>query len=622
MTISSSLRHLSNAMVEELYQCAIQDHHVLKAIRNRRTKAAHLNPFARFSLQIPMTPNDEPDQNIYRQLFESSPDPSWIIEGGILIESNAVAVATLGIKSAAEILSLHPSKSSPARQPDGLDSCAEVERMMSLALDKGSHRFERDFTKTDGTNFTAEVTLSVVKLDRKQVLYCVCRDISERKNMEDRLLQQNKTLQAFVESFPGGISVFDARLRLVAYNQNLKKLLDLPDTLFEKPNLSFEDFIRFNVERGDYGPGDFKTKVSEIVERARKFRQHQFQRVRPNGMVLEIRGVPLPEGGFSTTYMDVTERELAAQRLRIAATAFESQEGMLITDASRNILKVNQAFSEITGYSAEEAVGRTPGILKSGRHGASFYQDMADSLLQRGRWQGEIWNRRKSGEIYPEWLMVTAVKDDGGNITHYVGALTDITSRKSAENEIRTLAFHDALTQLPNRRLLSDRLAQSMASSKRSGRYGAVMFLDLDNFKPINDTHGHEVGDLLLIEAAKRLKCAVREMDTVARFGGDEFVVILSELNANSAESVATTKRIAEKICTVLSAPYQLIVQHEGKAESMVEHRCTASLGIAMFLNQDVDRNEILKSADLAMYEAKEAGGNAIRFHPISNWEK
>jgi len=568
-------------------------------------------------LQIPMTPNDKSDRNIYRQLFESSPDPSWIIEGGILIESNAVAVATLGFESAAEILSLHPSKFSPPRQPDGLDSYAKVERMMSHALDQGLHRFEWVFAKIDGTNFTTEVTLSVVKLDHRQVLHCVWRDITERKNMEDRLLQENKTLRAFVESFPGGISVFDARLRLVAHNQNLKTLLDLPDTLFEKPDLSFEDFIRFNVERGDYGPGDSKTKVFEIVERARKLRQHQFQRVRPNGMVLEIRGVPLPEGGFSTTYMDVTEREQAAQRLRIAATAFESQEGMLITDANRNILKVNQAFSEITGYSAEEAVGRTPGILKSGRHGASFYQDMADSLLQRGRWQGEIWNRRKSGEIYPEWLMVTAVKDDAGNISHYVGALTDITSRKSAENEIRTLAFHDALTQLPNRRLLSDRLSQSIASSKRSGRYGAVMFLDLDNFKPINDTHGHEVGDLLLIEAAKRLKGAVREMDTVARLGGDEFVVVLSELNANSAESIATAKSIAEKICAVLSAPYRLKVQSEGKPDSMVEHRCTVSLGIAMFLNQDVDRNEILKAADLVMYEVKKAGGNAIRFHHI-----
>lgn len=573
-------------------------------------------------LQIPMTPNDKSDRNIYRQLFESSPDPSWIIEGGILIESNAVAVATLGFESAAEILSLHPSKFSPPRQPDGLDSYAKVDRMMSHALGQGLHRFEWVFAKIDGTNFTTEVTLSVVKLDHKQVLHCVWRDITERKSIEDRLLQENKTLRAFVEGFPGGISVFDARLRLVAHNQNLKTLLDLPDTLFEKPDLSFEDFIRFNVERGDFGPGDSKTKVLEIVERARKLQPHQFQRVRPNGMVLEIRGVPLPEGGFSTTYMDVTECEQAAQRLRIAATAFESQEGMLITDASRKILKVNQAFSEITGYSAEEAVGRTPGILKSGRHGAPFYQDMADSLILLGRWQGEIWNRRKSGEIYPEWLMVTAVKDDGGNITHYVGALTDITSRKSAENEIRTLAFHDALTQLPNRRLLSDRLSQSIASSKRSGRYGAVMFLDLDNFKPINDIHGHEVGDLLLIEAAKRLKCAVREMDTVARFGGDEFVVILSELNANNSESVATAKCIAEKICTVLSAPYQLMIQRAGKADSMVEHRCTVSLGIAMFLNQDVGGNEILKSADQAMYEAKEAGGDAIRFHHLSDRQK
>jgi len=225
MTNSSSLRYLSSAMVENLYQCAISDHYVSRAIRNRRAEAACFKFFDRISLQIPMTPNDETDQNIYRQLFESSPDPSWIIEGGILIESNAVAVTTLGFKSAAEILRLHPSKLSPPRQPDGFDSHAKVERMMSLALDKDLHRFEWVFTKIDGTNFTTEVTLSVVKLDHRQVLHCVWRDITERKNMEDRLLQENKTLRAFVESFPGGISVFDARLRLVAHNQNSKNAI-------------------------------------------------------------------------------------------------------------------------------------------------------------------------------------------------------------------------------------------------------------------------------------------------------------------------------------------------------------------------------------------------------------
>ena len=553
----------------------------------------------------------------FRQLFESSPDPTWIIDGNRFVACNEAAIRTLGYASHEEFLNVHPSKLSPPRQPDGQDSYVKAESMMAIAREKGLHRFEWVHTRADGTDFLAEVTLSTVKLEDRSVIYCVWRDITERRLIEEKLLRQNDMLSAIIENFPGGVSVFDADLRLAAHNDKFKQLMELPDFLFEKPNLCFEDFIRYNATRGDYGPGDPEQQVAGMVVRARNFQPHTFERIRPNGTALEIRGMPLPDGGFVTIYMDITERKRADLQQRIAATAFESQEGMFITDATRRILRVNQAFTDITGYSSEEAVGQTPSLLKSGRHDAGFYAAMTDSLQCSGIWQGEIWDRRKNREVFPVWLMITAVKDDGGNISNYVATMTDITVRKYAEDEIRNLAFYDTLTQLPNRRLLSDRLGQLMAASKRGGRYGALMFLDLDNFKPLNDAHGHAVGDLLLVEASERLRSCVREIDTVARFGGDEFVVLWSELEPGIAASRAQAEIVAEKIRSRLAESYLLTIRREGQADTRIEHHCTVSIGVTLFINHESSQDDILKWADKAMYEAKDAGRNSIRFYDV-----
>ncbi|OHC71491.1 MAG: hypothetical protein A3H93_20325 [Rhodocyclales bacterium RIFCSPLOWO2_02_FULL_63_24] len=207
------------------------------------------------------------------------------------------------------------------------------------------------------------------------------------------------------------------------------------------------------------------------------------------------------------------------------------------------------------------------------------------------------------------------VKDEQGQVWASIVSFIDITERKRMEEQVRQLAFHDTLTQLPNRRLFSDRLRQTMAASKRSAQYGALMFLDLDDFKPLNDRHGHGVGDMLLIEAADRLKSCVREMDTVARFGGDEFVVMISELDVDRAESAAQAAIIADKIRHALSEPYRLTIRHQGVADTEIEHRCTASIGVALFIDHEASPDEILKWADAAMYQAKEAGRNSIRFY-------
>ncbi|MBC8209798.1 MAG: diguanylate cyclase [Gammaproteobacteria bacterium] len=315
------------------------------------------------------------------------------------------------------------------------------------------------------------------------------------------------------------------------------------------------------------------------------------------------------------TIQDITERKLTEVALRIAAEAFESHEAMIITDANSVILRINRAFSEASGYSAEEVIGQTPRIFKSGRHSKEFYVQMWESIQRIGSWRGEIWDRRKNGEIYPKWSTITAVKSEEGTVTHYVAVHTDITERKAAEEVIKNMAFYDPLTQLSNRRLLNDHLRQAMVTSKRSGRHGALLFLDVDKFKTLNDGYGHVVGDLLLIEVADRLKKCVREMDAVARFGGDEFVVLLNDLAEDEATSAAQVESIAEKIRSSLSQTYLLATEEDGVAGPTVEHHSAASIGVALFKGHDISQDEILKRADNAMYQAKNDGRNLIRFY-------
>jgi len=255
---------------------------------------------------------------------------------------------------------------------------------------------------------------------------------------------------------------------------------------------------------------------------------------------------------------DITERKLSSNQLRIAAIAFEAQEGMIVTDANNIILRVNQSFTAITGYTAEEAIGQTPSMLNSGRQDQHFYAAMWDSIHHTGAWAGEMWNRRKNGEIYPEHLTITAVKDVNEVVTNYVATMTDITKSKAALDEINMLAFYDPLTHLPNRRLLIERLSQALASSARTGQKGALLFLDLDHFKTLNDTLGHDVGDILLQHVAERLVSAMREGDTVARLGGDEFVVLLEGLGEEALLAAARVESIADKILLSHSHPYQL----------------------------------------------------------------
>ena len=302
------------------------------------------------------------------------------------------------------------------------------------------------------------------------------------------------------------------------------------------------------------------------------------------------------------THADITERKAAEEELRIAAAAFESQEGMIVTDAKNIIIKVNQAFINITGYTDKEAIGQTPQhLLRSGRQDAAFYTAMWDSIQQTGAWQGEIWNRRKNGEVYPEWLTITVVKGTDGETTHYVATLTDITERKAAEEIIKQLAFYDSLTQLPNRRLLQERLKHSIEVERREGKQLALLMLDLDRFKAVNDNLGHSAGDELLQQVAKRITTRLREMDVVARLGGDEFIVLLEDIT--HPENAA---RIAEEIVADLSKPFQL--------SQSDDVRIGVSIGISLYPQHGDSPETLMVNADTALYQAKERGRGCFAY--------
>ncbi|MDP2804544.1 MAG: diguanylate cyclase, partial [Gallionellaceae bacterium] len=298
----------------------------------------------------------------------------------------------------------------------------------------------------------------------------------------------------------------------------------------------------------------------------------------------------------------VLEQYYAQESLRLSAQVFDgSNEAIMITDTEQRIVRVNRAFSKVTQYSAVEVIGKQPNILSSGRHDALYFQAMWHSLEKFGHWQDEIWNKRKDGEIFPEWLSISVVRDTEGKLTHYVGMFSDISDRKAIEAKVEFLAYHDALTGIPNRVLLGDRMKQGIAQTTREQNMMAVCYLDLDGFKPINDTLGHEAGDQVLIEVAKRIGHTIRGGDTLSRLGGDEFVVLLLGLERGE-ECVATLDRLLE----VLAQPFTL-----GKHVIQV----SASIGVCIYPLDDEDPDTLLRHADQAMYKAKQSGKNCFHIY-------
>lgn len=301
--------------------------------------------------------------------------------------------------------------------------------------------------------------------------------------------------------------------------------------------------------------------------------------------------------------------QLKSDRELFAEVFKSSSSGVMVTNTNGRIIAINPAFTAITGYSASEIIGSTPGKLSSGRHDREFYRSLWQSVQETGRWQGEIWNRRKNGEAYPEWLSISLVRDAEERITHYVGIFSDLSTDKEAELLRHRIAFRDPLTDLPNRRLLLDRLSQAMSLSEQSHRYGVVLSIGLDNFREITDSKGHDIGNIVLKEVAKRISTYIQASDTVSCIGGDEFVVALNPIDINPATAATHAEHVVKQILQSLGQPYLI--------EDATKIHGSASVGIALFMGREITIEDLLKRSDMAMTLARQSGGNSVQFFDI-----
>jgi len=654
----------------------------------------------------------------YRRLFELSEEPMWLIVDGQFVLANQAAVTILGYKNTEELINIHPSLVSPEYQPDNQSSFIKANEMIATAFREGYHRFEWLHKKNNGYVFPVEVSLTRIPFKGTEALFCVWRDITERKQAEKVLQASNKRFQTIFEEAPLGVAVINSITGHIydanpAYAQiagrSIEELKTLdwmeithPDDIqadldnmakmnagetsgftMQKRYIQPDESIRWinmtiapmqvenknkprhlcmtediteihnNIHKietlhaeqtallENSSAGIVKVKDRKVIWVNQAFETifgyekdevlgfptrhfyvnekdylkvgkayknlpnnvftEEFKLARKDGQVIwiDLRGSLIKESTKETLWIlvDITNRKRSEEQLQLSAKVFsETNEGILITNEKNIILSVNPAFSNITGYSKGEVVGQNPGILSSGKQGPEFYKNMWKILNSQGHWQGEVWNRKKDGEIYAELLSISTIFDDKKNILHYVGIFTDITHSKKQQETLEYMAHYDVLTKLPNRVLLSDRYTQALAHCKRMGTLLAVCFLDLDNFKPVNDLYGHETGDQLLLEVASRIKAMIRDEDTASRQGGDEFVLLLGDI-----KSVKQCEKMLERLIDLLAQPYLI----DGQSLSI-----SASIGVSIYPMDDSDLDTLVRHADQAMYQAKLAGRN------------
>ena len=424
----------------------------------------------------------------------------------------------------------------------------------------------------------------------------------QRRSAEERLRESEQRFRDIAESAGEFIWEVDAGQRYVYLSEKAADIFGRP----------LEQLVGSSVY-SHVPPEDIpslRQRITELGSRGEPFRRFELRILRPDGQRrwISFTGTVIhgDDGQQSGTYRgtaeDVTRQKRDSEKLLLSEKVYaNSAQAILVTDPDANIISVNPAFSAITGYAPEDVIGRNPRVFASGRHDKAFYAALWDELTQRGSWSGEIWDRRRNGDVYPKWMSINAVRDpDTGRLSHYVAIFSDITERKENEARIEHLAYHDPLTALPNRYALQARLVQSLADARRNAERVAVMFIDLDRFKTINDSLGHDVGDQLLIAVSRRIRTALRETDTVARLGGDEFVIVVPGIGA--PEDAA---RVAEKV-----------IDHIGKPIALAGHalHTSPSIGISLFPEDGEDSDTLMKNADTAMYFAKQHGRNAYHF--------
>ncbi|MBN8476571.1 PAS domain S-box protein [Sulfuritalea sp.] len=537
-------------------------------------------------------------RNNYADYFEFAPSATLVLaEDGKIAGVNRAAAALLGL-SREDLLNV------PFERFVAPEQRAELRSNLAATMDGSPHQaWELSLLRGDGSCFAGQLDGARLTRRGQSRLALVLSDITARKQSEAALREQEEFFHLIAERLGDLVAVLDLEGRRIYNSPSYQRLFG------DGRNLRGTDSF---AEIHEEDRPRIRRAFAETV-RTGVGRRGDYRFVLADGSVREMEsmGDVITDADGRVTRVvvvsrDVTDRKLAETQLRIAATAFETHVAMIVTDDCGVILKANRAFSELTGYAAEEVVGLTPKLFQSGRHDAAFYGRMWDCIRRSGSWQGEIWNRRRNGEVYPQWLTITAVPDGGdGTTDHYVATMTDISERKAAEERIRHQALYDDLTQLPNRRLLIDRLKWALTACARNRRWGALMLIDLDHFKDLNDTHGHDHGDLLLQLVALRLAGCIREVDTAARLGGDEFVVMLSDLGEDAAEARRWAATVGKKVLEALNGSYDLF----GK-----QYHGTPSIGITMFDHQRKSVDELLKQADLAMYRAKADGRNSLSF--------
>jgi len=490
--------------------------------------------------------------------------------------------------------------------PDDIDP---NERLLAAlaAGDADTFSIERRMLRPDGESVWVHMTMSIVGSRHRDGQFMeFIEDITARKNTERELRASEGRMRTILAAMREGVIMRDALGRVIIANAASRRLYGLaPDEVF--PPLQEPEGFSFVREDGtpcpiDELPGartrNFGRPTAAIVgvDRRDGTRLWMLAKAEPLARDDEVGAYPVV-----LTLNDVTGQRRAEEDLRLAATVFDnSVEAIMITDSQRRILSVNKAFTDLTGYSSGFVVGQTPAILSSSRQGLVQYDTIWSEAAEQGFWQGEIWQRRRDGSEFQEWLSIGVVRNRGNSISHFVAVFSDITERKSNEARIAFLAHHDPLTSLPNRALFQDRLDQAMVRAERSCDMLALLYLDLDRFKTINDSLGHIAGDRLLQAVAERLQHCVRDTDTICRQGGDEFIIVLADIGDPDVPA-----RIAEKILRRLSEPFEIDSHILGTS---------FSIGIAVYPGDGTSVDVLMKNADTAMYHAKESGRNTYRF--------
>ncbi len=432
--------------------------------------------------------------------------------------------------------------------------------------------------------------------DGRRLVISMAVDVTQRKRAEQALASESSKNALLLHAASDGIHIVDRDGALVQVNEAFCRLVGYSSDELEEMNIAQME-LKWTTEAVQRRMGALK-EAGELIESRYRHADGRLIDVELNVSRIEIDGMPM----IYAAARDITERREREEAQRLALTVFNTvDEAVVVTGADRKIVTINPAFTAITGYSDEEAVGRDPKFLSSGEQPPEFFRALWETLATTDAWQGEIWNRRKDGTVFLEGLSIRCIRNSTGEPKHYVGVFSDITRKKQSEELIWRQANFDSLTQLPNRRMFRDRLNQEIRKAKRTNQKMALLFIDLDHFKEVNDTLGHEKGDRLLIEAAARISDCVRETDTVGRLGGDEFTILVTNLDDTSS-----VERVAQDVVGCLAAPFAL-----GDEPSYV----SASVGIAIYPSDADNIEDLFKGADQAMYVAKENGRNRHEFY-------